>query len=187
MESKDKMTDPVTFTGHITFEDAQRIEKLLSPRKWSALGISTIVILAVFGLSSMSMQTSVIFKLSFFACVGAFIGGCIWLGIWTGIGARRRAYESGRTEREVTIRPDKLIVTTPVSSTDLEWRAFKKVLFLQDLVVATDGREFLAWAPYNFETNEDWERAVTLSNEKQEELQQQNPELSPAAVAPDEA
>ena len=182
----EEMTDTIQFKGWITFDDALRVERLLVPRKfWSFSGVTTIAVIAAIAVNVIAIQTSWPFTVLFLAIAGIFIGGLFWLTYRSNLKAKRKHYDRNLIERSGTLTADAIYVATDKTKTEMRWDLFDKVIAADKLVLVAKDKEYLAFAPYMFSSQQEWEACKALASEKEKRPQPTGGAyVSPAAGDP---
>jgi hypothetical protein len=166
------MTQTIQFKGWITFEDAMRVERLLIPRKyWSFSGITTIALLAAIAVTVMSIQTSFLFTILFLVITGGFFGTLFWLMHKSSLKAKRKHYNRNLIERSGTLTADEIAVTTDHTKTELKWDFFDKVIITDNLVLVAKDKDYMAFAPHMFSTQQEWESCKALVSGREKKPQ----------------
>ena len=103
--------------------------------------------------------------------VTCIIGICVLVMIpkWmerSSIKSKRQFYKNNLQDKEGVLTPEKIIVITPEVTSDLKWSMFKRFEVMDDIVFVAKDVDYLAFAPYMFASNEDWERCRKLITEK---------------------
>jgi len=167
-----EMTEEIQFKGWITFEDALRVERLLTPRKfWSVSGVTTIAVMAAIAVNVMRIQTSWPFTVLFLLITSGFSGGLFWLMDRSNMKAKRNHYDRSLIERKGTLGRDKITVETDKTKTEMRWDFFDKVIEAEDLVLVATDKEYMAFAPYMFTTKGDWVACQIIIRKNQRESQ----------------
>lgn len=166
------MTQTIQFKGWITFEDALRVERLLIPRKfWSVSGVTTIALMVAIAVTVMSIQTSLPFTILFLLITGGFFGGLFWLTHKSSLKAKRRHYDRNLIERSGTLSADMITVATDKTKTEMKWDLFDKIITTDNLVLVAKDKEYMAFAPYMFSNEQEWDVCQALVNGRKEKPQ----------------
>jgi len=163
------MTNEIHFKGNVTVDDAVRVDCLLVPRNkiWSLEGIISIAMLFAIGMILGKALGSSALAL----VITCIIGICVLVMIpkiveRSSIKAKRRFYKNNLQDKEGALTPEKIIVITPDITSELKWSMFRRFEVMDDIIFIAKDSDYLAFAPYMFESTGDWERCKKLINEK---------------------
>ena len=168
--------EPIPFKGWINFEDALRVERIILPRKiWSISGVTTIIVVAAIAVNVMAIDTSWPYTFLFLGIAAAFIGGMFWLISRTNLNAKRKHFGKELVERSGVVAEDRITVATEKTKTELQWDLFDRFIETDGLVLAVKDKEYMAFAPYMFDSKEKWEACRQIVRSKKMEPQPGQP------------
>ena len=121
----------------------------------------------------LSMQESLLFTVLLLGCAGIMLAGPMWWINWSDRKARRKRYESSLIGRNGILRERVIELRFDKARSELQWDLFDKWFESHDLMIVAHGREYQAFAPYMFASQEDWESCKQMIGEKREEIQSQ--------------
>lgn len=85
--------------------------------------------------------------------------------------AKRKQYNRYLIQRTGTVAEDKITVTTDKTKADIQWGLFNKVIEADDLILAAKDKEYMAFAPYMFSTEQEWETCREIVRRHKTKLQ----------------
>lgn len=157
------------FNRNLTVEDALRIERLLMPPEkiWSRGGVVTIAMLFAIGMTLGKALGSSVIAIGITCIFGVVVIVMIPKAIdKSSTKAKRKYYTDNLKDKEGALTPEKIIVITEEVTSELKWSMFNRLEVVDDLAFVAKGQEYLGFAPYMFQSPEDWERCKNLIIEK---------------------
>ncbi|QWV97646.1 hypothetical protein KP005_20320 [Geomonas nitrogeniifigens] len=157
------------FNRNLTVEDALRIEQLLKPQEkiWSSEGVVTIAMLFVIGMILGKVLGSSVIAIGITSMLGIVVVVMIPKALdKSSTRAKRKYYTDNLKDQEGALTPEKIIVITEEVTSELKWSIFNRLEVVEELAFVAKGREYLGFAPYMFQSPEDWERCKNLIIEK---------------------
>ncbi|AOY58226.1 hypothetical protein B2D07_07185 [Desulfococcus multivorans] len=157
------MDEKIRFRGYLTFADSLKVQKAMaSQRRIPAFIVISVTTLVTTAFLIYWMGVGLMFGALLLMFMGVLMYGGLRLMRTTAAGTQKRVYEKAcvkrtgaLTESGITIRRNKVLST-------LSWKAFERVLALEEIVVLLNGVETLGFAKYMFDTQSDWDRARRL-------------------------
>jgi hypothetical protein len=156
----------IGFAGRLTFEDAFKASRLLFPRKtWSKFGLPVVVIAGFAGLKTVALQSSWLFTILSFAGTITFFAGFVWGLDKLTLASLRKRYRLLEIEQHGIISVEYIELVANSSRTEFNWSFFTKIIQSDDLLILAKERTYVGFAPYMFQSQQDWEQAKELARQ----------------------
>jgi hypothetical protein len=167
------MAEDILFSGQVTFDDAVKARRLINPKKlFSVSGTPTLLIILAITvrICAAMIHAGSLFVIGILAITAAFVCGLVWLMNWSLTRKSRKSYLANTEETKGSLSREKLQFLRANNKQELAWDFFNGVKDAGDLLMLVKGKQgkqqYVAFAPYMFQSEDDWERCKQLVHEK---------------------
>jgi hypothetical protein len=167
------MTDGIQFKGWITFDDTVRVERILFPKSGS---VSHKIVMA-FGIAAIAtiiLSTGVPWSAKALTLImtAGIVGGTWWYMQHASHSAQVKAYKKATaTDRHGVVSQESIEFISANTKSDIKWNYFSRVEEYENLIVLAKDSYYVAFAPYLFNSEDDWEKCKKVITEKKSLIQ----------------
>ncbi|WP_022664947.1 hypothetical protein [Desulfospira joergensenii] len=162
-----KMSQKIKFHDYPSFEDSTKVMRQIEKKKFfSSSGIVSILLVVAIGVTISSISGNIVF----FIFMLFFLSAIMIFGAWfirkSNANAQRKSYDANCIKRHGIFSNDNIVLDFEKTKTELDWTFFDKAIVGEKAIAIVKDTDFLGFADYMFDSENDWLEAKELINKK---------------------